>query len=426
MKLLISIVGFGKYEPVIIKMPWCPDAEISKGECYHQEALRRALQPDYFMLAGTVEAKEKHGVHIPNDQYVLLTKGTTEDEFWAMFSAVTDAMDALPHSDDGWDIHLDLTHGFRVQPMFLSAAVRYLCKLNSQYFRLAEVYYNLYEHGHPESPLLQATAIVEMENVAQDVNLFLSYSVADPLYQRLHRLQKDIEDHVKRPLMAEGLAKKQLSKAIGQAFSDHPEINILCTLCNKLKAFSAMIGTNYTPDAAEITRSIYEVADEAEACFRGRLRPLGQALGRLRRDLNALLPEDKKPLWIWHAALAKWCLERRLYQQALTHANELIVTRACEEAGRNPLNKEDRECSGPPLHAMHKDDSIKTPEALKPLLNAWSTVVDARNAVNHACTNGSSESTMGPDQLSKHIADKVVRLLDENAKLTGALADYHE
>lgn len=420
MKLLLSLLGTGDYTPVQLHIPWRPEAERPEPDQHHQEGLRRAIVPDRCWLIGTIDAQKKHGASIPHDEFVIIPKGRTDPEFWAIFETIVGRLEGLEPVEDGWEIHLDLTNGIRVQPMFLLAAIRYACRMSKNGVRLAEVYYNAFERGDPTSSLLQATALLEMDEVAQDLHVFLSHAAVGPLAMRL----KEAESSRRRALVQQvpdrGLSQPERRQRMGELIAQDPMIGLLSRIGKSLDRFGAVVGINHTPTAARTTRELCDLAHEAETAFHGALAPIGRGLAAMRSGLLPHLPSDPHPLWGWHAALARWCLERGLAQQAMTHAEEMVVTRACEEAGANPLDLETRERIGAPLKAMGRLDGTPVPDAWSELIAAWTSVSDARNQVNHAFTSiGSSAAELAdPAQVRNRMRGKVEALLAANARLS--------
>jgi len=420
MKILISMLGLGDYKPVTVNIPWNDNSKTHNQCIYHQEALLDMIKPDIFWLVGTIDAKNKHATNLKHDNFVEIPKGVTDLEFWEMFDFISRALLTKLSNANGekYEIHLDLTHGFRIQPFFLSTAVRHVCQLYSERFSLASVYYNIYENGNTYSHLLKVDPILDLEYLAQDLNLLLSYSVAEPLAKRLETLKKVRKNTIIIKLQSELINKNETDKnaIISHAMRDDSSIKILCELIVILRRFGAVVGINHTPTAADTVKKLCEYSVEAGKVFSDELKPAGQALLKLKEELYKLLPQDANPLWGWHAALAKWCLDRGLDQQALTHAEEMITTRACEEAGLEPLDKNNRTKCGTPLKAMGRSENAPIPNELKQLIGAWNAITLRRNGVNHAFTGDPSEQDAEKIRLA--ITKDVERLLDTNKELT--------
>lgn len=405
MKLLISMIGLGTgspptYEPVQVVVPWAAHAQAAGLEAYHQHALIRALAPDAVWLVGTAEAKAAHAAAIRHDRFIQVPKCETDLEFWQMFGQIAAELESLPDSKVIHELHVDLTHGFRVQPMFLLSAVRYAATLHTERLAVAGIYYSLLSEDRKIATLRQVDSILDMERVAEDVRALAAYSQPGPLADRLTR----IERQRRMAFMASG----------GKSAEMPPLFSALRHLAEKLDIFGTVVGVNCTPVAASVVRDLCHFATETADELDGDLRPVAMALRQLRDELSAQLPGPNEPLWRWHAALALWCRKRGLLQQALTHAEELVVTRACEEADINPLDRNARQPIAESLKALGRGGSNgAVPAAWRRIIDAWQQITTFRNDVNHAYT-GRGATALQAKRAGKDMRDAVEKLVIAN------------
>ncbi|MBM4345918.1 MAG: CRISPR-associated DxTHG motif protein [Deltaproteobacteria bacterium] len=387
MNWLVSMIGMGarargnRYAPTLVRVPWASHAERPIAEPYHQHALLRALRPDRFLLVGTTEAIETHSPLLsadspqPIDQAIAVPACHNEAEFWQMFDTLASLLASQLDPRERHEIHLDLTHGFRVQPMFLLAAVRYVTRLVGDQTVIGGTYYAIFDEDGQATTLQRVAPVLEMERIAEDVHALVAYSQPLPLALRLDR------------------ALRAESKRLAQAKLPIPkELSALRALADQLDVFGTVVGVNCTPVAADVVRAVCDKAALAQT-LAGDLRPVALALLRLRDELQAQLPGHAHELWRWHVALARWCAKRGLLQQALTHAEELPVTRACEETGRDPLHRDQRLPVAEWLNSLGRPPrpgsvlpAVPMPDAWRPFAQVWAPVKAQRNDVNHAYT----------------------------------------
>jgi len=381
MRLLIAMIGLGQkqpdgsfaYKPAQYALP---GGDAQPESRYHQPDLATLIKADALWLVGTSEARERHAQHIPHQRFVEIPKGADPNEFWAMYGAITGALAAEhlplpPPGQDPHDVILDLTHGFRIQPLFLLSAVRYACALEPQRLRLSDVRYAMFEEGEKVQQLVSLQPVLDMEAIAAEVRDFLGYGQAAGLVARLQGLDR------------------RLGRELGELAGLRSDLKILRKIHKELENFAAIARLNLTPIAAGVARNLCLLAAEAPTVFQGEWAPLGQALGALARQLKPHLPDEPTPHWRWHTALAKWCLERGLDQQALTHAAEMTTTRWCEEHGRNWLDRDGRQPVSRALQGLiqQQKETGDVATVWLDLLKASATVTEARNQVNHAATS---------------------------------------
>lgn len=368
-KLLVSMIGLGDYEFTNYKMPEDEDG-LRDSSCYHQNLLKKALNPDIVWLVGTKEARNKHSHKIDHDKFIQISKCSKSEEFWDIFTKISTEFDEMKTHDEMVEICLDLTHGFRTQPIFLLSAVRCYCRLYDDMFLIGNIYYSMFEKG----------------------------------------------EKIKKSIFKEnpGIKGQALSKILAEKKKNHHILQYL-HIKNHLVKFGDLIGLNYTPGAADCISRLCELSLKASKSLDGEMVPIAKAFSKLNEELNIYFPNEDRPLWKWHAAIARWCLKRNFLQQALTHANELLTTRYCEETGLDPLNRDDRSTLLPKV----LEDKKAKPR--KGLCEAWTEAVkqdlslsNERNCVNHAfCRN----STIKIDQFSKSTRRKVEELLNFHMSL---------
>jgi len=107
----------------------------------------------------TEQADEKHGDalrEILDFVTVTVPVGKTEDEIWDMFDAIVD------HIPENEHLVLDVTHGFRTQPLLALATAIFL--RNFKNITLEGIYYGAYEakNEQKKSPVFNLTPFHEL------------------------------------------------------------------------------------------------------------------------------------------------------------------------------------------------------------------------------------------------------------------------
>jgi len=413
-KLFISMIGLTKYTPTCYQMPE-NEGGLEENSAYQQTLLKKALKPDITWLVGTKEAKNEHSQNIEHDKFITIPKGSKAEEFWDIFKRISAELDEMRSCNEAVKICLDLTHGFRTQPIFVLSAVRYYCRLYDDMFSISDVYYAMFEKGNKKNSILNATPILEMENIAGEVRAFLEHGSSRSLADRLKKLEdkyiKEIRDGIDRE--NPDIKGKELSIIFAKRKKNHPILQYLY-IKNDLVKFGDLIGLNYTPGAADCISRLCKLSLKASESLDGEMAPIAKAFSKLNEELNQYFPDKDRPLWKWHAAIALWCLKRNFLQQALTHANELLITRYCEETGFDPLNSNDRK-------KLPEQVLTSKGNPREGLCDIWKEVVELdlllgneRNYVNHAfCRN----SNIKIDEFSKKTREKVESLLNFHMNL---------
>jgi len=125
---LVSFVGTSAYNPIA----WTLEGNTSTPQELFPFALCELLpEIDELVFLGTTEAKAKWHPHIldkkPDAKFVTLSKGATERERWALFDTVCSELQApSPGGSRPTSLLLDVTHGFRSQPLLGFSAAAFM------------------------------------------------------------------------------------------------------------------------------------------------------------------------------------------------------------------------------------------------------------------------------------------------------------
>ncbi len=190
MRTLITSLGTNKYSDTIYSWPGVGEYETS----HVAAALGRLWKADRIVVLATQAAEKENGADLKNSLsaadcpiplFERLPEGRTEDELWAQFHVIRDAVEK---SISG-DVLLDITHGFRAQSFFTGAVINVLRAAGVNPDRI-ELVYGEFRKDDPPSPIWDLALFVELIDWAQALSLFLKTGFADPLVELGHLSQR--------------------------------------------------------------------------------------------------------------------------------------------------------------------------------------------------------------------------------------------
>lgn len=360
-RLLLSFLGTGNYQEVVYTLD---------GQEYRtpfiQEALVRHFPDHRLMVFLTEEALRKNGQALEERlkklghgwEPRLIPGGRSESEHWEIFNTM---VNAIPN---GASVVMDVTHGFRSQPMLALAVLQFLEVVKG--VRTERLLYGaIREEGTGE--FLDLTPFLDLVAWTQATRDLMRYGWGKPLAELLSRLQ---DDHWKR---SQGAAKedrvtqlKRLGDALGQ-------------LTLALELLRVEEATDY---AAKLLKRADEAAQEL-----GRLpaaEPLGYLLSALKERYSPLAvgdPFGQEGLRA-QAAMVEIFLASGSLTQALTLMRELMVTFICLEKRLDPKverSEAERELGD---YAQRSRQGVRNQDEKWGQL--WNELADLRNDVAHA------------------------------------------
>lgn len=272
---------------------------------------------------------------------------------------------------------MDLTTGIRSQQILLLEIVRFFCNLHPDKLRLAQAHYGYY-YDKIKTDWYDMTAVIELADIAREINDFLKFNQGDGLVKRLEKISDELDSQ--------------------NSFS-----GTMVRISDDIRDFTSIVTMNISPMAANVIKQLCEAIDQLSDKdipeHAGAVRPFITAMRKLKAELSEHLPQDRNPLWGWQLALCQWALDRKLYQQAATQAEELITTRFSEEyyqkkkgmspekAAKNALNYHKiRDKMGKFICNRAKALKDKDPfhQELFEIVHGGMNIVGVRNNINHA------------------------------------------
>ncbi len=178
----LSFLGTGNYEETTYKF--------GEKECktrFMPVAASQFFQLERLFVAQTQEAREKHGNALNEVcpyTSIDIPSGKTNDELWQMFSRI---VDKIPENAT---LVIDITHGFRSQPMIALAIAIYL--QTAKNVKVEKIIYGAFEARDQNgvSPVFDLTTFLDIMNWASATELFLKFGDASSLKNQLRNTQR--------------------------------------------------------------------------------------------------------------------------------------------------------------------------------------------------------------------------------------------
>jgi CRISPR-associated DxTHG motif protein len=191
MKKLVCAVGTGNYQEtnyhVGERQKSTSLAPIAIGSCVADQGQSLKL-----VALLTADAEQKHGGRLKAEAEsegwtytrIEIPKGESEEELWEIFEAFGREL------DQGDELVLDLTHGFRHIPALLLSATQYY--VSRKKLTLQGIYYGAWEARDAEnnSPIFNMTPLYDLSEWTYGVRLLRDYQFPAPLGEMLDEIQR--------------------------------------------------------------------------------------------------------------------------------------------------------------------------------------------------------------------------------------------
>lgn len=381
---LISFIGTGKYETTTYRY----DGQACLTKFFYLAA-EQFLSPDHILLAMTKEARDKYEADLDLSgacTIIDIPTGGTEQDIWQSFDTISRAV------PDGCQLSLDITHGFRFQPLMSMASLLYL-----QAVKDVEINAVLYGHwkGHgynnEVTDVVNLTPFMTLVEWSYGMRSLTRFGQFAPLGAVIKESNKSIYANTTghKPKSLGNLAS-QLTY-LGQSI----EVNELLEVGRLTTKIDTLL-SSISDDIADIPASM----------------PLKQILVHLNAKISDLKPRDNsrrgdQPTMIRHL------LTSGQYQQAITVSREAVILHFHSYLalqGQESLSIDTAEAVMKDwLQAISISDAI----VLKHFKDIISRLLDLRNSVNHAFV-GRQQSKLG--KLLSNIeaaCNDIARWLDE-------------
>jgi CRISPR-associated Csx2 family protein len=335
---------------------------------------------------------------------VDIADGMNEDQIWSIFNTVFNLL------EDNDELYFDFTHGFRYLPMLVLVLGNYSKFLKKT--TVAHMSYGNFEYmaAHPgePAPIIDLVSLSVLQNWTFAAGQFLDTGNAD----RLSELGKSQCAEIKRKIKRKDIATDALNAYI----STIKDISDKLTLCRGIDLINAK-------DIANMRDYQKNVVDTTIPAFGPVIAKITESFSRFCDTRNTANTYEA----------AKWCLEKNLYQQAITFLREGVVSILCDKYGLDIANESDRGMVDVAFRTKDpmrdKNEHIVVPNCQEEygivlsdpifqdtdFVTRFNHLKDLRNDLNHS---GMRESPASVKNLKKQIENAVAGLSIQSADHT--------
>ena len=399
-KILLSFLGTGEYQPIRYRLG---------NQTGRTTRLSAAAIGEFFpghrpLLLTTKEAHAKNWsvveesfgeLELAQPERVEIPSGKSEEEIW---KTVETLVSVVP---EGASVILDVTHGFRTQPLLVFAVTGLLEAMG--HARTERILYCAYEARDQAgvAPIFDLSPLLELGIWSRALADLRRYGYATPLRQLLREIaaRAHREERGHKPLGLVGLA--DAIEAITRALS----------VLRPVQAF----------EAASTLRNRVSKA-EADLKAMPELRPLAQFLrASLSKYLalggtHELFSRQGLPSL---GRMIRLYLELDQYPQAITLAREALVTLRTLDYKTNPLDPTARRAAESEINAAATVLRLKGRPGSADIIRyaeLWNTLADLRNDVDHAGFRKNPRDALDIRKLADAICNQVADWLQEASR----------
>lgn len=314
MLVLLTTGGTGNRKEVVYR--WAPKGQKPQ-ECrtaHFPIAAYKFFRPDKVIFAATQEAAQHENCLKVKEalkdkvELVIIPDGSSQDELWEIFDIVTNAV------PEGSRVILDITHGYRSQPLLLFGVVAYSGR--TKHTILERIVYGALEAGEERTdglihaPVFDLTVLADLLEWLHAVDTFEIRSDASKLADLLITAQ-DRQWAMSRT-KGEGLPKK------------------LTTMARRLKEFSDSVRLLRPLDAIKAAAKVTDCSKEVQQESAQWARPFAHILGSIAKETAELGIERPEELSYEslqrQLLLIKHYIDKDLLVQAVLLAREWVVS----------------------------------------------------------------------------------------------------
>lgn len=333
-----------------------------------------------------------------------LPVGQSKEEIMYIFETVFNVI------EEGDELYIDFTHGFRFLPMLMLVLSNYARFLKHTIVR--SITYGQFESvpGN-RKPIIDLTSFSLLQEWTYAAGQYLDSGKVDKLVSLCHNEYQ--------PILRETRGKDEGAKQLEKFINALKEVTNERLMC---RGIGIIQSNNF--------KSLKKVADQMETTF---IKPLTPIFHKVKESFEGFDTEEN--ITNGYAA-AKWCLHNGMYQQALTIFFENITTELCmkygldwkNEAERGIVNAaldttKDSECHSWRLHEKVVRDKDKKAKAYSiiiqihnhPLFEEFtglrSTLQNLRNDYNHS---GMRNNPMASQKLMGECENTINKLTQFN------------
>lgn len=316
-RTLYSFVGTGNYKPAYYT--WQAKEAQSP---FMPVVLNQFFEPDRIVLFMTKEAKEKQLselMQLPlNFEIIDIPTGGSETELWQLFDAISSAF------NENETAIIDVTHGFRFQPLLgITAAIYLQTVKNIQIERIVYGAFDPNSHStEHRAPIFDLTPLLDIIEWSQGSRRFHERGDAGVLKELIQKLSKRayVEGTDPKPRYLSSFANKWEDWTNALALNRIPQIPDFSAVLHKATS-------QVQEDLAHITGTtplipiISQISADLKAFLPIQLDEVSQNTDEVKqqKSLNKL---QIKQQW----EMVQWYLSHNQFVNALTLANEITLS----------------------------------------------------------------------------------------------------
>ena len=361
--ITFSFIGLHDYAPTTYV--WDDEAFETP---FIQEATNHFFEPDRALVAMTPAAREKQDELLQERlsfERLDIPDGKNEAEWWRIFETVAEAVPPQSH------LTIDITHGFRSQPVIALAIAVYLQAARD--VTIERIVYGRFDED-ATSPILDLTPFLDMIEWSVAARQFVRDGNADVLASMMIEAQNEAhkrgDPNPPRQIKSAGKQLKTFTDALSVVRAEEVTAERVETLVDTLDA----------------------IQDEVDE--RPRLRPLDALLEQVKvrvRPMQTTNLYDARG-FAAQAEMMHFFLDTNQVQQAVTLAREALISHKAVEMGLDPApvvrDMWEGSGRGKAEHALGAlaEDTGRTGDD-KAQGDLWSKLREIRNDINHAGMN---------------------------------------
>lgn len=335
---------------------WCADKTTRldrSGEEKHYVRLQKIIE-DMHLKASV------RSVHVPD--------GKNDKEIWDIFNIMFNEI------ENGDELYIDLTHGFRYLPMLMLVFADYAKFLKNT--KIVRISYGNWEAKDAKgAPIFDFASFVQLQDWTTAASNFISFGNTDKL---------------------ETLSKSIINENVKANKNSIDRLNNIRKFIKRLSEF-----TNERllcqGEKIEEGKKINEIYEFSEKIDKTDIAPLDPILSSIK---NSIILRDTPIERILDAV--DWCLDKKLYQQSVTLLQEGVVSYFCrkyDELKDYVLDGKKRGLVNSAFDVRKKPENewkiqktdfdlvrkLIKDEQLNKVAGMFSALKDVRNTYNHAC-----------------------------------------
>ena len=375
MKILISVLGKGNYKETTYQL-----GSLEEKTDYVLSVIKRAVNPDKIYIIGTDQSRwDIADTRIKEFEKVIIPFGTNYQEFWEIFEKMAN-LDV-----ESKDVYLDLTHGFRSIPLFISTVMNFFEKVKNA--KIKGVYYGMYDVKDDIKPVVDLLPILEMNSWVEGFTIFKEYGDS----RKIGKLIQDKYDDLPVEKKREYQNLRKLPKVLEKS--------------SKAFGFTAIdFYVKSLNDVVNVSKNLEPI-------------PLSlKAMEFLIKEIenSSKTFQDISKNWEKQLKLAEIYFEKNRYSQSLTALRESLITFVLEETGMDWENKDLRE------KKLGKLLSERSKIPRNELTVLMEQIKDFRNKPSHGFIAGNfSEDKLNQSiDTLKQFIEKASKIMFSNPDLT--------